>query len=196
MRTVRTAPRRDEGEIRSAANANERATAAPHTVAHQATEEPLILRRALSEAVAAGRPYAGSVTPREAWSLVQEGEAVLVDVRSAEERKFVGHVPESVHVPWATGLSRTRNPRFVRELEVKGGKGRPLLLLCCSGWYGRALRAETCQTRFESPLRPFGKAGTFGFTIGCKRSISAVFEPKVLAINIFSSRASPRPAGV
>jgi rhodanese-related sulfurtransferase len=58
---------------------------------------------------------------------------VLVDVRTAEERKFVGHVPQSVHVAWACGTSLTRNPRFVRELEVKVGKDRLILLLCRSG---------------------------------------------------------------
>jgi rhodanese-related sulfurtransferase len=36
-------------------------------------------------------------------------------------------------VPWATGTSLTRNPRFVRELEAKAGKDKPLLLLCRSG---------------------------------------------------------------
>jgi rhodanese-related sulfurtransferase len=57
----------------------------------------------------------------------------LVDVRSAEERKFVGQVPGSVHVAWATGTSLTRNPRFVRELEAKVGKDSVVLLLCRSG---------------------------------------------------------------
>lgn len=38
------------------------------------------------------------------------------DVRTAEERKFVGLVPGSVHVTWATGTSLTRNPRFTRDL--------------------------------------------------------------------------------
>jgi rhodanese-related sulfurtransferase len=88
------------------------------------------------EADAADRqlPYAGQVPPRLAWRLFESGEALLVDVRSAEERKFVGHVPDSVHVPWATGTALTRNPRFVRELEAKaGGKDRTVLLLCRSG---------------------------------------------------------------
>ncbi len=58
---------------------------------------------------------------------------MLVDVRTAEERKFVGQVPGSVHVPWATGTSLTRNPRFVRELEAKVGKHQNVLLLCRSG---------------------------------------------------------------
>lgn len=77
--------------------------------------------------------YAGGVTPDQAWALVSAGEAVLVDVRTAEERKFVGHVPGSVHVAWATGMSLNRNPRFVKELEAKVGKDAVILLLCRSG---------------------------------------------------------------
>ena len=56
--------------------------------------------------------FSGSLSPIDAWQLVQQGEAVLVDVRTNEERKFVGYVPESVHVAWATGTSFNRNPRF------------------------------------------------------------------------------------
>ena len=56
-----------------------------------------------------------------------------MDVRTAEERKFVGHVPDSLHVPWATGTALTRNPRFARELEAKVGKDSTVLLLCRSG---------------------------------------------------------------
>jgi rhodanese-related sulfurtransferase len=85
------------------------------------------------DAQARGLPYAGGIPPELAWSLVSAGEARLVDVRSAEERKFVGHVPDSLHVPWATGTSLTRNPRFVRELEAKVGKEARVLLLCRSG---------------------------------------------------------------
>jgi len=92
-----------------------------------------VLVRARQEAQAAGLPYAGSVAPLDAWALVQSGAATLVDVRSGEERKFVGHVPDSLHVAWATGTSLTRNPRFVRELEAKAGKGDVVLLLCRSG---------------------------------------------------------------
>ena len=81
-----------------------------------------------------GKPYAGRVPPALAWRLFSEQRVLLVDVRTAEERKFVGHVPDSLHVPWATGTALTRNPRFVRELENKiGGKDVPVLLLCRSG---------------------------------------------------------------
>ena len=92
-----------------------------------------VLDRVRQEARRSGLPYAGSVPPLEAWALVQAGAAVLVDVRSAEERKFVGQVPGSQHVAWATGTALTRNPRFVRELEAKVRKDEPVLLLCRSG---------------------------------------------------------------
>ena len=84
-------------------------------------------------ALATALPYAGGVPPKLAWALVEAGEAVLVDVRTTEERKFVGHVPGSLHVAWASGTAMTRNPRFVRELEAKTAKEATVLLLCRSG---------------------------------------------------------------
>lgn len=115
--------------------------------------EILALPEALERAQAAARerdlPFAGGVTPPVAWTLIQAGEAVLVDVRSSEERHFVGHVPESLHVPWATGTALTRNPRFVRELEARlardGGKEAVVLLLCRSG--KRSALAAEAATR-------------------------------------------------
>jgi len=84
-------------------------------------------------ALATGLSYAGGVPPKLAFDLLSAGVAQLVDVRTAEERKFVGHVPGSLHVAWASGTSLTRNPRFVRELEAKTGKTATILLLCRSG---------------------------------------------------------------
>ena len=91
------------------------------------------LASARATAVHLRLPYSGSVTPQEAWRLVVAGEAALVDVRSPEEHKFVGHVPEALLVPWAAGTALTRNPRFVRELESKVAKDRVVLFLCRSG---------------------------------------------------------------
>ena len=91
------------------------------------------LQEAVAQATAHGLSFMGSVPPRQAWQMVQQGLALLVDVRTAEERKFVGHVPGSAHVPWATGTALARNPRFVRELEAKAPKDAIVLLLCRSG---------------------------------------------------------------
>lgn len=101
------------------------------------TALPQALQEAQEHARAQGLGHAGGVRPREAWALVQARQAVLVDVRTAEERKFVGQVQDTLHVPWATGTALTRNPRFARELEARlaaqGGKQAVVLLLCRSG---------------------------------------------------------------
>ncbi len=111
-------------------HAGAQASSAP---APSATTSHPILERARATAQAQGTPYAGGVTPKEAWELFSNGAAALVDVRTAEERKFVGHVPETLHVAWATGTALNRNPRFVKELEAKVKKDQPVLLLCRSG---------------------------------------------------------------
>lgn len=119
----------------------------------------------------AGLPYAGGIRPTDAWHLASHELAVLVDVRSAEERKFVGQVPGSHHVAWATGTSLTRNPRFVRELEAKFAKDDVIFLLCRSGKRS-ALAAEVAAKAgftnvynvlegFEGDLNDRQQRGTF-----------------------------------
>jgi rhodanese-related sulfurtransferase len=108
-----------------------------------------VLEAARAASGTAQLPYAGSVAPRDAWSLAEAGDAVLVDVRTAEERKFVGYVPDSVHIAWATGTSLTRNPRFVRELEAKTGKDVPVLLLCRSGKRSAAAAEAAAKAGFR-----------------------------------------------
>ncbi|TXH70561.1 MAG: rhodanese-like domain-containing protein [Thiothrix sp.] len=77
--------------------------------------------------------YAGVVSPRQAWEWFQTSEAVIVDVRTKEELHFVGQVPGSLHVAWATGSAMNRNPRFIKELEAKVPKQQKILFLCRSG---------------------------------------------------------------
>ena len=103
-----------------------------HTVISKHSNEE-ILSNAKQYAHTHGLNFTGSLSPADAWHLVQQGQAVLVDVRTNEERKFVGYVPESIHVAWATGTSFNRNPRFLKELESKVGKDKTILLLCRSG---------------------------------------------------------------
>jgi len=91
-----------------------------------------ILETARERGTTSSLRYAGEVTPDEAWELFEAGAAAIVDVRTAEELAFVGRVPDTVHVAWATGLSMNRNPRFTRELESKVGKDAIVLFLCRS----------------------------------------------------------------
>lgn len=108
------------------------------------------LAQARQLAASENMPYAGSVTPQDAWALLQSGEAQLIDVRTAEERKFVGHVPETKHVAWMTGLSLSRNPRFVKELESKAGKDDIVLLLCRSGKRSAAAAEAAAKAGFKN----------------------------------------------
>lgn len=92
-----------------------------------------LLVRARAKGRALNLPFSGALSPEEAWSLFQRGEGILIDVRTFEERKFVGHVPESHHVAWQLGAALIKNPRFTRELEQKASKTDILILLCRSG---------------------------------------------------------------
>jgi rhodanese-related sulfurtransferase len=113
-------------------------------IASEAAASP-ILQRSRAEASKQGLAYAGNVTPNEAFELTQAGLARLIDVRTPEERKFVGYVADSVAVPWATGTAFTRNPRFLRELESKAQKNEVLLFFCRSG--ARSIAAAESATR-------------------------------------------------
>lgn len=107
----------------------------------------LLLQRARADAAARALKYAGDVTPLEASELFAAGQAHLIDVRTPEERKFVGYVPNSVAVPWATGTGFVRNPRFVRELEGKVRKDEVLLFICRSG--ARSILAAEAAARAQ-----------------------------------------------
>jgi len=109
-----------------------------------------VLETARQRAAEEDLPYAGSVLPHDAWALFTSGEAIVVDVRTAEERKFVGHVPGTWHVAWMAGLSLSRNPRFVRELEAKAGKDDVVLLLCRSGKRSAAAAEAAAKGGFKN----------------------------------------------
>ena len=83
-------------------------------------------------------PYAGAVTPQEAFAALQADPRVkLVDVRTNAERDWVGRVvlPESQHlaVQWSLYPGGTPNPEFLAQLSAVADKNTPLLFLCRSG---------------------------------------------------------------
>ncbi|HYD95156.1 MAG TPA: rhodanese-like domain-containing protein [Noviherbaspirillum sp.] len=83
-------------------------------------------------------PYAGAVTPAEAYALLQQHPSVkLVDVRTNAERDWVGRValPEKQHgaVQWNLYPGGTPNPEFLDQLARVASKDEVLLFLCRSG---------------------------------------------------------------
>lgn len=110
---------------------------------------PDVLEAARERAAEDSLKYSGRVTPDEAWKLFVNGQAHLVDVRAAEERKFVGHVPNTFHIAWQTGPALIKNPRFLRELEQKLSKDAVILLLCRSGKRSAAAAEAATNAGFK-----------------------------------------------
>lgn len=96
--------------------------------------------------------YAGDITPEEAWKVLNDNpDAVLVDVRTDAEWKFVG-VPDLsslqrdvVFVEW-NRTDGTRNDDFVADLQSAGiaPGSRPVVFLCRSG--NRSIGAAEAAT--------------------------------------------------
>jgi rhodanese-related sulfurtransferase len=83
-------------------------------------------------------PYAGAVTPSEAYELIQNDPNVkLIDVRTDAERDWVGRVavPQEQHaaVQWNLYPGATPNPAFLEQLAQAANKDNVLLFLCRSG---------------------------------------------------------------
>ncbi|MDD2546549.1 MAG: rhodanese-like domain-containing protein [Burkholderiaceae bacterium] len=85
------------------------------------------------QAPRAAEGYAGDVSPLLAWEWVQDGEAVLVDVRSDAEREWVGRVPGAVAVAWKQWPGMALNPDFDQEIRNAVPPGGKVVLLCRSG---------------------------------------------------------------
>jgi rhodanese-related sulfurtransferase len=125
--------------------------------------------------------YAGDITPEQAWKLLSENpEAVLVDVRTDAEWRFVG-VPDLsslgrdvVYIEW-NRVNGTRNENFVAELleQVPASADRPVVFLCRSG--NRSVGAAEAATDagiapsynvldgFEGHLDDVGHRGNTGW---------------------------------
>ena len=77
--------------------------------------------------------YAGNVSPQLAWQWVQDGKAVLIDVRTDAEREWVGYVPGAVAVAWKQWPGMAMNASFDEQLLAAVPAGGKVVLLCRSG---------------------------------------------------------------
>ncbi len=98
-------------------------------------------RRSIDDLLAEARRGLDRVTPEEAFAAMRDG-AVLVDVRSQDERERQGVVPGAVHYPLSVVLWRldpaqeTGNPKLPLDTRV--------MLLCRQG-YSSSLAAAQLQ---------------------------------------------------
>lgn len=98
-----------------------------------------ILKGAEQRAREKGLPYAGAMTPQEAYALLQaDGNALLIDVRTQAELELVGRVPMALNVEWAFYPGMVANPDFAKQLlaqleQRNFDKNTALLFLCRTG---------------------------------------------------------------
>jgi len=97
-----------------------------------------IIEAARQRSLSRQLPYAGAVTPQEAWALLQANPGVkLVDVRTNAERDWVGAVAISpaqhAAIQWNLYPGGAPNPDFLAQLSQAADKDTVLLFLCRSG---------------------------------------------------------------
>jgi rhodanese-related sulfurtransferase len=93
-----------------------------------------ILQVAQQRAKEHNLPYEGALYPAEAYEILQSAPGTrLVDVRCRAELDWVGQVPGSVKIEWASYPGMKPNPHFLAELEQQVDKEALVIFLCRSG---------------------------------------------------------------
>jgi rhodanese-related sulfurtransferase len=101
--------------------------------------------------------YAGDITPEEAWAKLEQGNAILVDVRTEGEWAHIG-IPDTkatdndpLFIQW-TFPGGIPNPDFITDLNQQApeDRGTELLFLCRSGQRSIAAATAATQAGFTS----------------------------------------------
>jgi rhodanese-related sulfurtransferase len=93
-----------------------------------------ILAQAHARAEQLQLDYAGTLTPQEALSVLQnDPNAVLVDVRTRAELELVGYIPFATHIEWATYPGMVANAHFADQLEMNINKESLVIFICRTG---------------------------------------------------------------
>ena len=98
-------------------------------------------RRGVDELLADARSRIERMDPPAAWAASQTGEALIVDIRSDDDRRRDGIVPGSLHIP-RTVLEWRADPESPWANPHVGDRARRLVLLCNHG-FSSSLAAAT-----------------------------------------------------
>ena len=94
--------------------------------------------------------YAGDVTPQLAFRWLQQGAAVLVDVRTDAEREWVGCVPGAVPLAWKQWPGMALNGGFDEGIRAAVPAGKKAVLLCRSGVRSIAAARRAAELGLEA----------------------------------------------
>lgn len=93
-----------------------------------------ILEGAKKRAAEMSLPYAGALTPFEAYDVLSQlKHAVLIDVRTSAELALVGRVPDVKNIEWAFYPGMVANENFPKELEAAVAKEAVVIFMCRTG---------------------------------------------------------------
>lgn len=97
-----------------------------------------LLAAARERSASQALPYAGAVTPQEAYALLQADTSVrLIDVRTNAERDWVGTVAipagQQDAIQWSQYPGGVPNSEFLAQLSTVASRNDVLLFLCRSG---------------------------------------------------------------
>lgn len=105
-----------------------------------------ILNLAAQRAKAKSLPYAGELTPNEAFELTQQDStSVLVDVRSRAELDLVGKIPSAKHIEWAFYPGMVANAEFAAQLQAAVAADKTIVFMCRTG--GRSHNAAVVASQ-------------------------------------------------
>jgi len=98
------------------------------------SNQDAILKAAQKRGTENNFPYAGALTPHEAFEILQANpEALLVDVRTQAELELVGRVPNALNIEWATYPGMVKNQDFANQLAAKVDKKLMVIFMCRTG---------------------------------------------------------------
>ena len=92
-----------------------------------------VLNVAAARAAAKSLPYAGELTPQEAFEVLQQQDYVLVDVRSKAELDLVGRISNAIHIEWAFYPGMVANTEFAKQLQTQVDQATPIIFMCRTG---------------------------------------------------------------
>ena len=79
-------------------------------------------------------PYAGALTPKEAWEIWKLAPgAKLVDVRTRAEWTWVGRIPGAVEIEWMHYPTNQPNGHFLAQLKQQVDPEALVMFICRSG---------------------------------------------------------------
>ena len=108
-----------------------------------------ILERARARGRAKNLPYAGEVTPEEAYQLQNLGAARIVDVRTRFEADYVGRIEGTPLIEWKALGSPGPNQAFLEELAALEPKGTKVMFLCRSGVRSHAAAKAAAEVGYH-----------------------------------------------